>query len=159
MKCDYTTAFCRKGKVWPFKNEVFGRISLREKINEDDSTQIEKHVCANGRKRLASVNKLRLELFLKKHKQKESELISNMKFDGNQLPPCSRVLEEKIKWTDYITGVWLSSVFLSQPDQLHLDYGWIIYTTPKVSSQMVKATIASIYWYKSGWKRVWLRRY
>ena len=33
------------------------------------------------------------------------------------------------------------------------------YTAPKVSGQMVRwATIASIYWCNSGWKRVWLRR-
>ena len=108
--------------------EVFDRIGFQEKINEDDSNEIEKYVCAiYGRKRLASVDEVRLELFLKKYKPKESKLISNMKkFDGSQLPPCSSVLKEKIKRTKYITGVWLSSVFLSPPDRSPLDYGWII---------------------------------
>ena len=54
MGCDYTAALCRKGKVWPFKiqennlkcQEVYGRISFQEKMNEDDSTEIEKYVCA-----------------------------------------------------------------------------------------------------------------
>ena len=131
MGCDYTAAFCRKGKVRAFKilennlkcQEVFGRIGFREKINEDDSNEIEKYVCAiYGRKRLASVGEVRSELFLRKYKPKESKLISNMKkFDGIQLPPCSRVLKEKIKRTKYITGVWLSSVFLSAPDRSPLD--------------------------------------
>ena len=75
MKCDYTAAFCRKGKVHQFKilennfkcQEVLGGIDLQEKINEDSSIQIEKHVCTNSRIRLASVDKMRLELFLKKY--------------------------------------------------------------------------------------------
>ena len=36
------------------------------------------------------------------------------------------MLKEKIKRVEYITGVWLSSVFLSPPDRSPLDYGWII---------------------------------
>ena len=66
--------------------EVFDRIGLQEEINEDDSTETEKYVCAiYDRKRLASVDKVRLELFLKKYKSKESKLISNMKkFDGSK---------------------------------------------------------------------------
>ena len=103
MVCIYTAVFCRKGKIRPFKilennfkcQEVFGRIGFQEKINEDDSNEIEKYVCAiYGRKRLASVDEVRLELFLKKYKPKESKLISNMKkFDESQLPPCSCVLK------------------------------------------------------------------
>ena len=88
MGCDYTAVFCREGKVRPFKilennlkcQEAFGRIGFQEKINEDDSNEIEKYVCAiYGRKRLASVDEVRLELFLKKYKPKESKLISNRK--------------------------------------------------------------------------------
>ena len=64
---------------------------------------------------------------MKKYKPNESKLISNMKkFDGSCLSPCSRVLKEKIKRTKYITGVWLSSVFLLPPDPPPLNYGWII---------------------------------
>ena len=48
------------------------------------------------------------------------------KFDGSQLSPCVCALKKKIKQTKYITGVWLSSVFLSPPDPLPLNYGWII---------------------------------
>ena len=92
---------------------VFNRIGLQEKINEDDSTEIEKYVCAiYGRKRSASVDKVHLELFLKKYKPKESMLISNTKnFDESQLPPCSRVLKEKIKRTKYITGFGFHQYF------------------------------------------------
>ena len=60
-----------------------------------------------GKKRLASVNKVkvRLEFFLKKNKPNEIKLISNTKYsDGSQLPPCSCVLKETINQTKYITG-------------------------------------------------------
>ena len=64
--------------------EVFDRIGLQEKINEDDSTEIEKYVCTiyDG-KRLASVDEVHLELFLKKYTPKKRRLISNIrKFKG-----------------------------------------------------------------------------
>ena len=48
------------------------------------------------------------------------------KFGESQLPPCSCVLKEKIKGTRYIAGIWLSPVFVSAPDGLPLNYGWII---------------------------------
>ena len=96
--------------------EVFDRIGLQEKINEDDSAEIEKYVCAiYHRTRLASVDKVRLELFLKKHKSKESKLISNMKkFDGSQLAPCSRVLKEKIKQTKYVYLLVIMAMIIQQ---------------------------------------------
>ena len=67
------------------------------------------------------------------------------KFDRSQSSPCLRVLKERIMQNKYITGVWLSSVFLFPPDP------WPVimdrYTAPKVSSQMVLwSAIASIYW-------------
>ena len=49
----------------------------------------------------------------------------------------------------------ISSTFRSIPSWL-----WMDYTAPKVLSQIFRwATIASIYWYNSGWKRAWRSRY
>ena len=48
------------------------------------------------------------------------------KFGESQLLPCSLVLKEKIKRTRYVAGSWLSPVFVSAPDGLPLNYGWII---------------------------------
>ena len=121
MGCDYKTAFCRKGKVWPFLilentlicQEVLNRIGLpKKKINEDYSTWIEKYVFAiYGKKRLASVNEVRLEFFLKKNKPNEIKLISNTKYsDDSQLPPCSCVLKETTNQTKYITGFAARSI-------------------------------------------------
>ena len=66
------------------------------------------------------------------------------KFDRSQSSPCLRVLKERIMQNKYITGVWLSSVFLFPPDPWPLIMDR--YTAPKVSSQMVLwSAIASIY--------------
>ena len=54
MGCDYIAAFCGKGKIRPFKilentlkcQEMFNRLGIQEKVNEDGSTEIEKYVCA-----------------------------------------------------------------------------------------------------------------
>ena len=69
MGCDDTAAFCRKEKIRKF--QILGRIGFQEKINEDDSNETENYVCAiYGRKRLASVDEVPLELFLKKYEPK-----------------------------------------------------------------------------------------
>ena len=68
MGWEYIATFCRKGKVRSFKilennlkcQEVFGRIGLQEKINEDNSLETEKYICAiYDRKRLVSVDVVR----------------------------------------------------------------------------------------------------
>ena len=92
--CDYAAAFYRKEKVRPFKRYLT-KLVFKKKINEGDSTEIEKHVPAiYDRKRLVLVDKLSLELCLKKYKPKERTLTSIMKnFDRSQLPPCARFLK------------------------------------------------------------------
>ena len=68
--CDYAAAFYRKEKVRPFKRYLTKSV-FKKKINEGDSTEIEKHVPAMySRKRLVLVDKLSLELCLKKYKPK-----------------------------------------------------------------------------------------
>ena len=132
MRCDYTAAFCRKWKARPFKilennlkcQEVFDRIGLQVKINEVPLPKLKNMyvLYVYDTKRLASVDKVRLKLFLEKMNFWIFQ-ISNMKtFDGNQL----RVLKEKIKRTKHTTEFWLSSVFLSLRDRWSLDYRGIM---------------------------------
>ena len=88
--CDYTASFNRKGKVRPLKlfennesiQQVFSKLHDWNTINEEDIMSVESFVCKMyGQKRFASVNELRLELFLKKYKPKQSDdsLVNNMK--------------------------------------------------------------------------------
>ena len=153
MGCDYKAAFCRKGKVRPFKI-----LENNLKCQEVCVWGIRcKYVCAiYGRKRIASVDEGRLELFLKKYKPKESKLISSMKkFDGSQLLPCSRVLKEKNQMYNW----GLAFISISITTRSIASWLWVDYTAPNISGQMVRwATIASIYWCNSGGKRVWSRK-
>ena len=76
MRCDYTAAFCRKWKARPFKilennlkcQEVFDRIGLQVKINEVPLPKLKNMyvLYVYDTKRLASVDKVRLKLFLEK---------------------------------------------------------------------------------------------
>ena len=89
----------------------------------------------------------------------QSKLISNMKkFDGNQLPPCSRA--ERKDQANQVYNWGLAFISISVTARSIAYWLWVDYTVPKVLNQMVRwTTIASIYWCNSGLKRVWSRRY
>ena len=83
-----------------------------EKVSEETFSTIEHYVCTiNGKPKLKSVNESRLDIFLKKYKLKsKNEVINSVrKFDWSSLPPCSRVLWQKVLRTNYIAGKWLSA--------------------------------------------------
>ena len=80
------------------------------------------------------------------------------KFDGNQLPPCSRA--ERKDQANQVYNWGLAFISISVTARSIAYWLWVDYTVPKVLNQMVRwTTIASIYWCNSGLKRVWSRRY
>lgn len=70
-------------------------------------------------KKLSSVDEARFEIFSKRYRPKneEQQLSTFKKLDGSFLPPCYRVLKEKIKRTKFISALW-SSATLCTPNQL-----------------------------------------
>ena len=82
-----------------------------------------------GMKHLTSVNEARFEMFLKKYKPKneEQELCKVKRLDGSSMPPCQRVLREKIKRTQCIAHQWRSAT-AQTPSQAHVpeSSGWIL---------------------------------
>ena len=46
------------------------------------------------------------------------------KLDGNMFPPCSRVLLQKIKRTQLITGRWLAATEQTPPPEIPENNGW-----------------------------------
>ena len=107
--CDYTSSFNRKGKIKPFKlieknpelQETFLNLSHSEGIS-DDIKSIKSFVCQiYGRKKKKSVDQARLEIFVNKYKQKKGSASLNQiqakKLDSSIMPPCSKVLHQKIK--------------------------------------------------------------
>ena len=48
------------------------------------------------------------------------------KMEGSQLPPCFRVLREKIRRADLVTGRWISAVESRPPLWKPEEEGWVI---------------------------------
>ena len=69
-------------------------------------------------------------MFLSKYKPKgkEQRISTVKKLDGSSLPPCRRVLSEKLKRVTYISNIWMSSVRPHPPIISPLNYGWKITT-------------------------------
>ena len=114
--CDYTASFCRRGKVKPLKileknekyQQMFYDVGVRPILPDAMVALFSEWTCKMyGRKKCNNVDDARLEIFLQKYKTKS--LSSIKKLDGNMLPPCSRVLMQKMKRTKLITKRWLSS--------------------------------------------------
>ena len=130
------------------------------KINEDDSAESEKYVYAvYSRKRLASVDKVRLKLFLRTYKPKESKLWSCEKISWEPVTTMFTCVERKDQ-ANQLYNWGLAFISISIPTKLIASWLWMGYTAPKVWSQMVRwATIATIYWCNLGLKGVWRRRH
>ena len=89
--CDYTAAF----------TEI-----------DDEAKDIETFICTlYGQKQLTAINDARFQIFCKKFKKKNDyQLIAQAKtFDGSCMPPCRRVLVEKIKRAKFVGRKWMTS--------------------------------------------------
>jgi len=133
--CDYTSSFNRKGKIRPLKllqknhdaQAAFSQLGRETEVSEDTVVNIEKFVCEMySKKKISSVDEVRLQIFLDKYKPKKGEQRFSCvnKFDGSALPPCSRVLLQKIKRTHLVARRWLSSTQCNQSALSPLDFGW-----------------------------------
>ena len=69
-----------------------------------------------------------MHLFFQKYQQKEAtERLSFVKkYDGSLLPPCRRVLKEKIKRTQLVAKKWISSVDAHPPNDEREGFGWLL---------------------------------
>ena len=75
-----------------------------EEVREETISTIEHYVCTiYGKPKLKSVNEPRLDIFLKKYKSKSKDEVINCvrKLDGSSLPPCFRILWQKVLPTNY----------------------------------------------------------
>ena len=87
---------------------------------------MEGFLCAMyGKKRFQSVDELRLELFLKRHKPDNDSLVDKVrKLDSGTLPSFSRVLLKKLKRSSYIAILWGNFLNGNPRDQDVLSFGW-----------------------------------
>ena len=117
---DYTASFSRKGKVRPLalleknKNviEMFSKLGDEEVINDEQCADAEKLVCSMyGQKNYPPLPKL------VKYKPKigKNPISCARRVDGSSLPPCSPVILQKLRRTNYVCSVWLNAHKPSPP--------------------------------------------
>ena len=128
---DYTASLAR-GKVCPLalleKNqnaiEMFSKLGDEEVVNDEKCAHAQNLECSiYGQKKLFSIAEARLEMFLKKYKPKigKNPISFAKKMDGNSLPPCSPVILQKLRRTNYVCSVWLNAHEASPPKFLNVD--------------------------------------
>ena len=133
---DYSASFSRRGKVAPFKNwkknescqTALGNLGNSEYISEEVTAQIEKFVCQMyGYPKFSSIDEVRLEIFVAKYRSKKREKSLFAKnLHSNIFPPCKRVLQEKIKRTNFIAAKWKSLSKSSMSSLNPVNCGWTI---------------------------------
>ena len=137
--CDYTSSFNRKGKIKPFKlleknpelQQAFLNLSHSGDISGDIKLIIESFVWQMyGRKKTNSVDHARLEIFLTKYKPKKGSVSLNQiqakKLDSSIMPPCSKVLHQKIKRCIYVANIWKNSLRTKPTPHLPTSFGWTL---------------------------------
>ena len=133
--CDYTASFCRRGKVKPFKvlekdenmQDILYEMGNQEELSENTVEKLEEFVCRiYGKNKTKKVNNARTDIFLEKYRTKNVEdRLSNVKrLDGSMMPPCLKVLMQKLKRTHLITRRWASAAMANPPFDEPEESGW-----------------------------------
>ena len=108
----------------------FGQVSnnITNAVDEKEFDTVQSFVCIMyGEPRLKSVNDARVKAFYKKFKsgRKTNLLRCTNNFDSNAIPPCAKVLYQKILRTIFVARRWTSSTFTGHNDD-PVQFGWII---------------------------------
>ena len=135
--CDYTASFSRRGKSRPLKllqkdpdpMTLFGNMGNRETVTAEQLKIAENFVCKMyGKTKCESVDDARLDTFFKRYKPKknDSPISCVRKMDGSFLPPCSHIVLEKLKRTNYVCSIWLNAFGAHPPDFNPENCGWVM---------------------------------
>lgn len=133
--CLYSESFFGKGKKKAYKlfekNEkiqnVFAFFGENEDILEEDLIEIEKFVCSLYGQKTDNVNQARTNIFNKAYGCKDLSqniLKITKSLDGRSMPPCERVLLQKVKRLQYISTIWSNATMAIPSKHNPLDFGW-----------------------------------
>ena len=107
--CDYTSSFSRKSRQLKVLQEdpddmtLFGNLGNRETVTAEQQKIAGNFVFQMyGKTKCESVDGARLDIFFNKYqpKKNDSPISCARKMDGSSLPPCSRLVLEKLKHTN-----------------------------------------------------------
>ena len=134
---DYTCAFSRKGKVRPFQVmtkktqflKAFAELGESPTVSQETYSVIEEYVVTLYGSKAKNINEARYNLCCSKYKPKPSEspLHATRGADASTLPPCQRVLEQKIKRANLVSLIW-KKANLRDPVGIHnpTNHGWTL---------------------------------
>ena len=100
-----------------------------EELDETSEEVIEKYICkVYGKKHIDKVNNVRRQIFWGKYdaKKPEEQLSCSKKFNSSMMPPCQKVLQQKIKRVHLITRRWVSSTRVDSSNDNPECFGWIL---------------------------------
>ena len=136
---DFTTSFLNKGKVRPFEIMVkspaftayFAEMGYDHEISDEEikCTPLEHFVCCMyGRPKIKEVNTGRYTLFEHNYAPKTgNEPLDKIKgINPSNIPPCQKVLYEKIRRVNFIASIWKNAA-RKEPCRLDpLNNGWYL---------------------------------
>lgn len=134
--CDYTSSFCRRGKIRPFelvKNHTdfilaFIELGSEAVLSNSLSTTLERYVCfMYGQPKLSDCNEVRYKLFQARYDVKNSEKAFSISdgIDLCMLPPCRSSLQLHARRANYVAHVWKNAQVQYQHLPSPVGNGWI----------------------------------
>ena len=135
--CDYTASFMRKGKGRPYQHmveektyiSVFQSLGNTPEVSDEDIKTLESFVCRMyGKRKETQVNTARYLIFRKIFSPHDmtKPLESLKSSEPSCLPPCKKVLLEKIKRSNYVTMMWKNAIAATPIDMEPQDHGWTL---------------------------------
>lgn len=136
--CDYCASFFGIGKKKAYKyflknktlQTVFANFGEYSHISSDDLKEIEKFVSSMYGQMTTNVNDARTNIFNKTYntsKDLSKDILKVKKsLDSRRMPPCERVITQKVKRLKYICNIW-SNATSAQPSNLDpTNFGWLL---------------------------------
>uniref|UniRef100_A0A6P7FYQ7 Uncharacterized protein LOC114335591 n=1 Tax=Diabrotica virgifera virgifera TaxID=50390 RepID=A0A6P7FYQ7_DIAVI len=134
--CDYNPAFYRRGKKRPFDilmgsatfQEAFANLGSEVHDIEESLPVMESFIChLYGLKKLADVNRARIEIFNKTYKVSDTSQpfsLNVRNYDACNLPPCQSELRQHLLRTKYIACLWRNAHYFSVSEMSPTNCGW-----------------------------------
>lgn len=134
--CDYNPAFYRRGKKRPFDillgsatfQEAFANLGSETYDIEELFPTMESFIChLYGLKKLADVNRARMEIFNKTYKVSDTSQpfsLNVRNYDACNLPPCQSELRQHLLRTKYIACLWRNAHYRTVTEMSPTNCGW-----------------------------------
>lgn len=134
--CDFNPAFYRRGKKKPLDImmgsetfiKAFANLGSEMYTIEESFLTMESFIChLYGLKKIADVNRARIEIFNKTYKVSDTTQpfsLNVRNYDACNLPPCQSELRQHLLRTKYIACLWRNAHYRNISEMSPTDFGW-----------------------------------